>query len=223
MIVAEIVRNKDFVVFLHSVAPFVFVGEIKYYSLRTSWGSSCDDLFTVGDRAKALQVTRDYLTKYLQEDTYAEMIIQEASYYFDKVNQRIYIHIEHIYSPLTAMLDYGYSFGVSDQELVYIDDYIYLPLITGSPDLNRETDYLNSDQPTGSTGTLTLSNKEYTNAEGVREGRLDFLLNEQIYGNDVFVYLYLNSVLTPIASKYVEDVLYGEEEVEIDLQDRRFS
>jgi hypothetical protein len=223
VIIAEFARNDSFISSLHSVNPCIYVGETKYYSLKTEWGTSCDDIYGINKMVKVKQVSRDFLNKYMQEYTYNEMIVQEGSFYFDKEAKRIFVHIEHDYNPLVATLDYGYAFGVCENELTYVDDYEYLPLISGAPDVNRETDYVNSNQPTGSTGSLSLINMEYKNSDGVIEGRLDFLINESIYGNDVFIYRLEYGILIPLSYMYVEDISYGEEEIEIDLQDRRFS
>lgn len=219
----EFVRNDKYTASLHNTGKYIYVGEIKNRSLKTAWGESCDDIFDTNSITKTMQATENYLTKYLKEESYNDMLVQASSWYFDQVNQIIYIHMKHTESPLTSVYDYGYAFGVTDKEVIYIDDVEYLPLIKDSPDIDRETDYANSDQPTGSTGSITLSNMEYRNTSGKKEGRLDFLLDENIYGNDVFFYRFVNGKLKPIASKYIEDITIGLQEVEIQLQDRRFS
>lgn len=223
MLLAEITRNENPVCSLHCISPFIFVYENKYRQLKSSWTLSCDDIFDIKTRTNVKQVSENYLTKYIQELSYAEMLLQESSWYFDDANQLIYIHINHKENPLTAIIDYGYAFGVTNNELVYINDYEYLPLVKDFPDINRETDYTNSEQPTGSTGSLTLSNLETDNGDGIKYGRLDFMIDESIYGNDIYLYRYENDILYPISSKYIENITIGLEEVEIDLQDRRFS
>ena len=221
--IIELVRNDKYTASLHNTGKYIYVGEIKNRSLKTAWGESCDDIFNEIAKNKVLQVTENYLTKYIKQETYSEMLTQESSWYFDFVNQLVYIHINHSESPLTSIYDYGYSFGICEKEVTYIDDFEYLPLIKDAPDIDRETDYTNSNQPTGSTGSITLSNMEYKNENGVKEGRLDFLLSENVYGNDVFIYTLSENALVPIASKYIENISIGMNEVEISLQDRRFS
>ena len=221
--IIELVRNDKYTASLHNTGKYIYVGEIKNRSLKTAWGESCDDIFNEIAENKVLQVTENYLTKYIKQETYSEMLTQESSWYFDNVNQLVYIHINHSESPLTSIYDYGYSFGICEKEVTYIDDFEYLPLIKDAPDIDRETDYTNSNQPTGSTGSITLSNMEYKNENGVKEGRLDFLLSENVYGNDVFIYTLSENALVPIASKYIENISIGMNEVEISLQDRRFS
>lgn len=219
----DIVRNEKYACSLHHIENNIYVAETKYRLLKTSWDGSCDDIFSTTKIFKILQVTENFLTKYLQESTYEDMVSQEASWYFDSENQLIYIHMKHTESPLTAIYDYGYAFGVCENEVKYIGDVEYLPLIKDAPDIDRETDYTNSEQPTGSTGSITLSNMEYENENGIKEGRLDFLLAENVYGNDVFFYSLIDGALVPISMKYIEDISIGMNEVEVSLQDRRFS
>jgi hypothetical protein len=192
-------------------------------TLKSEWGDSCDNLFDDSKAINVKQIARDYLTKYLEQDTEQDVIAQEGSWHFAKANGVGLIHAEHVQNPLTTIFDHGYSFGVSQDELVYIDDYEYLPLIKDAPELDRETDYTNSDQPTGSTGTLTLATLCYINEQGVSVGMLDFLLTEPSWGNDVFAFDYDGVTLTPLTFKYIQDISIGEEEVNIELQDRRFS
>lgn len=223
MIVAQLVRTGNFETPLSPVSPFVFAACVGLRTLKSVWGTSCDDIFDGAQAINVKQIARDYLTKYLKQATEQDVMAQEGSWHFDRAAGVVLVHAEHSRNPLTTIFDHGHSFGVSQDELVYIDDYEYLPLIKGAPELDRETDYTNSDQPTGSTGTLTLTNLCYVNEEGTSVGMLDFLLTEPIWGNDVFVFDYDGETLTPLTFKYIQDISIGEEDVEIELQDRRFS
>jgi hypothetical protein len=225
MIVAEVVRNSGWVTF-SSYAPFVFCGIIKYRSLKTEWGTSVDDLFTTGQRVKVKQVTRDYLNKYLEQESLAECMAQEGSFYFDRVNQLVYVHVEHQWSQLTAPFDYGYAFGVCSQRLgyIYIDDYQFEPVITESTDVSLSADDVTVGQPKGSTSSLQMNNMErYNELTGLPEGVLDFILRENIDHNDVFVYNYQKGVLSKSAAYFIEDFDISEKEITLNLQDKRFS
>ena len=224
MIVAQLVRTGNFETPLTPLYPFVFVSYVGLRTLKSGWGASCDDLFDASKAINVKQIARDYLNKYIEQISVGDVISQEGSWYFDDANGKIYVHVEHSQNPVCSIFDYGYSFGLSQDELVYIDDYEYLPLILESPDIDRETDYTNSDQPTGSTGTITLSNMSFVNELGADEGILDFLVNEPVWGNDLFLYKYDEStgILTPLAYKYIQDVSIGEDQIDIELQDRRF-
>ena len=225
MIAADLTRNLNFVT-LANYAPFIYVGTTKYRTLKTEWGDDLDDLFETGARVKVLQATRDYLNKYLVEDTYAEMEAQEGSIYIDTENQLVYIHVEHDYSPQTANVDYGYGFGVIDEKAggTYIDDFYYEPVITDDVDISMTADTKGVSQPTGSSSSMTLNNTaRYNELTKLPEGVLDFMLTENLYHNDMFVYNFDGGVLVPLASYYLEDFDPSETQMTLNLQDRRFT
>jgi hypothetical protein len=225
MIVAEVTRNLNYV-YLTNYAPFVYAGSTKYRKLKTEWGTSVDDLFETGTRIKVKQVTRDYLNKYLQEDTLAECLAQEGSFYFDRDNQLIYVHVEHEWSPLTAPFDYGYAFGVcaGSAGYIYIDDIGYEPVINDDIDISRDADAIGESQPTGSSSSLQMINEgRYNELTGLPEGVLDFMFEENLYHNDVFVYNYINNILTPTAAYFIEDWSVNLTDGTLNLQDKRFA
>ncbi|MFA6719272.1 MAG: hypothetical protein WCS15_09330, partial [Prevotella sp.] len=150
----------------------------------------------------------------------------EGSFYFDKDNQLVYVHIEHDLSPQTAAVDYGYAFGVCSQKLgyMYIDDYQYEPVITDATDVSTSADSITVDQPKGSTSSLQMNNtSRYNELTGLPEGVLDFIFTENLYHNDVFIYNYRKSIMKQIASYYIEDYDISEKEITLNLQDKRFS
>ena len=226
MTVAEITRNLSYIT-LTNYSPFIYVGTTKYYTLRDEWTNSVDDIFTTTTtKVKAKQVTRDYLNKYIEEETLADCEIQEGSFYFDKATQQIYIHIEHEYSPLTANIDYGYAFGVCSQSMdfTYIDDYEYEPVINDELDISRTADAIGSSQPTGSSSSLQLINAaRFNELAGEQEGILDFMFDENLYNNDVFIYDYKDGIATAKAVFYIEDWGITETTGSLNLQDKRFS
>ena len=225
MTVAELTRNLDWQT-ISNYAPFIYVGVIKYRTLKTEWGTDVNDLWNLNSRIKVKQVTRDYLNKYIQEDTLAECEAQEGSFYFDKANQLVYVHMEHDYSPQTASCDYGYAFGVCSQSAggTYIDDNYYEPVIEDGISISQTADTSGVSQPKGSTSTLELNNTaRYNELTKMPEGILDFIFTENLYHNDVFCYLYDGSTLTPIGAFYIEDFSIDLEKITFNLQDKRFS
>lgn len=227
MTICDLVRNKQYVTSLTPVAPFIYTGYTERYTLPSAWGSSLDDtIFATGRKEKVLQVTRDFFNKYLQMDTYNECIAQEASFYFNKTDQQVFIHIEHSYSPIVSVVDYGYSFGIcsSMSGTTYIDDYEYLPLIESIPDVEQEADVIGSSKPTGMTGSMVLNNISIPDpVTTIPRGELDFLLDESVFGNDVFVYDYDGTTLTPVVCLYIDDFDHSTEQVSFNLQDKRFA
>ena len=151
---------------------------------------------------------------------------QKGSWYFDRTIQQVYIHMEHGYSPFTSPVDYGYALGLCSSSLgvVYIEDCEYLPLITQSIDIESESDVVGSSRPTGTTGTIICDNHAIPDpVTGIPRGELDFLLTETIYGNDVFLYDYVNGILNPIRCFYIENFDHSLKEVTLNVQDKRFS
>lgn len=225
MIVAEIVRNLEFVT-LANYAPFVYVGTVSYYTMRDAWGDDVNDIFDTGQKIKVKQVTRDYLNKYIEQNTLAECEAQEASFYFDRDTQQVYVHVEHEWSPQTAPIDYGYALGVCSQRmgLTYIDDYLYEGVITDGTSISHDADVMGTSQPKGSTSSMEMINSaRYNELTKKREGILDFLFTENIYNNDVFVYNYKSGTLTPKAVYYVEDYSVNQQKATLNLQDERFN
>jgi len=225
MIAAEIVRNIYWITFTN-YAPFIYVGIVKYRTLKTEWGTSCDDLFDTDQRIKVKQVTRDYLNKYIEENTLNDCLTQEASFYFDRDTQQVYVHVEHEWSPQTVPFDYGYAFGVCSQKLgyQYIDDYQYEPVITDATDISLSADDRTVGEPKGSTSSLQMNNtSRYNELTGLPEGVLDFIFNENLDHNDVFIYNYRKSELTPMAVFFIEDFDIDENEITLNLQSKRFS
>lgn len=225
MIAADLTRNLSFVT-ISNVSPFIYVGTTKYRTLKTEWTDDVDDLFDTAVSVKVLQATRDYLNKYIEQDTYADMETQEGSFYVDVATQQIYLHIEHNYSPLSSAIEYGYGFGVIDESAggVYIDDHYYEPVITSDVDISQTADTKGVSQPTGSSSSMTLNNTaRYNELTKLPEGVLDFILSENLYHNNVFVYNYTDGVLTPLASYYLEDFDPSQTQITLNLQDRRFT
>jgi len=225
MIVAEVTRNLNYI-YLTNYAPFVYVGSTKYRTFKTSWGTSADDLFNTGTRIKVKQVARDYLNKYLQEETLAECLAQEGSFYFDEGNQLIYMHVEHDWPMFTAHIDYGYAFGICDEKAgnIYIGNYFYEGVIKDDVDISMSADSSGVSQPKGSSSSISINNtSRYNEISKKMEGIFDFIFSENLYHNDVFIYNYEDNVLIPIAVFYIEDFDISESEKTLNLQDKRFA
>lgn len=227
MIASEVTRNKEYFSGLTPYEPFIWTGYTGYYEFTDDWGTNLgDEILTTGKHEKVMQTSQDYLTKYLRVETIGECRTTQSSWYFDRTLQQIYLHIPHDYNPFTSVFDYGYAFGLCSSMLgiIYIDDYEYLPLIKSSPSIEQEADTIGSSEPTGMTGTLSLDNTATIDTlTGKPTGLLDFLLTESVYGNDVFMYDYEDSTLTPTGAFFIEEIEISQNEISFDLQDKRFA
>ncbi len=221
MIVAEILRQKSLRL-PASIAPFCYSIPIvfEYASWWTGAFGAPDDSEDL--RLNIRQVTRDSLNGYAEVDSYEDMLAQPASFYFDDDVQRLYLHVEQNYSNIVSGFEYGFSFGVSKEDVVIIDGYEYLPLIESVPNIRQEADVVGASKPKGMAGAITLKNQAHINpATNVREGMLDFLLTEKVHGNDVIISDYSDGVKTELVSAYIENYSISQQQVVLDLQDKR--
>ena len=112
---------------------------------------------------------------------------------------------------------------MSDAELVYIDDYEYLPLIEASPSVEESADAITAKKPTGIAGSVRLINAARTDSiDGAIEGPLDWILSESIFGNDVYFYAFDNSILSATMSAYIDGMSLDLETITLELESRRF-
>jgi hypothetical protein len=219
MQLAELVRSGSFRLQPSSVYPFVYAAKVTSYTYAPFWMNvigAPDDSIHVRQNVK--QITRTYLNKYAKMESYENCKAQEASFYFDDPTQTVYIHMEHSETPWTSTLGYGFAFGMTDEEVLYIDDYEYLPLIESLPSLERQADIINATKISGAAG-----NAELLNIAVGDDGPLDFLIDENLYGNDFFVFAYdkATGVKMPRAAFFIEDYTFSRSRVTLDLQDKR--
>lgn len=225
MFVADILLNALSPVPIVSHKSFVGIMLSNYYSLRDSWGSSCDDIFELGKKENIQQVTINYLNKLINTDTLNDCESSVNSFYFDKTKQYIYVHSPLDSSPLFDSYDYGYSFGVSTRELKYIDDIEYTPIVTSYPEIEIEDDATGQKEPTGIVASISMVNLESDNLEGKKEGQLDFLLKDtsSCYGNDVYMYDYNKetNIKTMIGVATIKSISVSLQKVTLSLKDER--
>jgi hypothetical protein len=158
---------------------------------------------------------------YTPKTSLADTDNEQQSFYWDSVNQILYIHILPSDNPFTTTYLYGLAEGYSDGKIVYIDTMPYLPLLDSTPGIEQEQDIENYDQLALITGGIDLNNED---------GRLDNLKDFAVYGNDVLIYYlpdmqdtYTDSDLVQLASLYVEDYDISLQSVSLRVQDRRKS
>jgi len=220
MFLGEISRTGIFITTLSNVQPFIYRGYTGYYSLKTEWGTSCDDIFTTGVKEKVLQVNSKFLNKYLKVESYINMLSQIGSWYYDVPTNSIYIHVSHDSSPVTVYFDYGKAFGVSTNGVIYIDDFSYLPIVKSFPSIECESDSVGQSAPTGIVGSITLNNMTYKES-----GILDFLLTESIQGYEFILYNYdtITTSLEETDRFTIKSIDLSLQECSISLEDKRMS
>lgn len=223
MFVADILINALSPIPATAYKPFIYAFRTNYISLKTEWGSSCDDIFNTSLKENAKQVTENYLSKLIVSESLNDCIENTNSFYFDSANQTFYVHISIDANPLYDVYDYGYAFGVCTNEMTYIGDEEYLPIVTSYPEIEIEDDATGQSEPTGIVASITMGNMEYENTEGRKEGVLDFLVNGSIscYGNDVYMYDYDGTNKTLIGVATIKNVSTTLQKVTLSLKDER--
>lgn len=123
------------------VEPFVYKQTLSFYnysSYFTDIYGAANDVNTT--KRNIISVTINNID-YAVKTSYADMQADEESFYFDILNQVLYIHINHAYHIFTFNIFAGMVFGFADKgnqdnSVKYYNDIPYLPLIKGVPSLD---------------------------------------------------------------------------------------
>ena len=145
----------------------------------------------------------------------------ERSFYWDQAGQVLYIHFDHDTFWRSSKYQYGYTYGIGQNQVITIDDIFYLPLVKSVPSLAKNQDLINYNQLNFISGDVVVDNTG---------GDLDFVLDEYPYGNDCYIsYIdttpdvidYSRSQTTVLAKLYVEKYNASQREVVFSVQDPR--
>ena len=209
----QITGFVNYVLFVYSMKPAAF--QLADYWTVT-FGAPDESNTEV---VRVTGFTRAHEHRYTQVDSLATCLTTEQSFYFDFDNQDIYVHFEHDQNPNTDSYQYNIANGYTDsQGVVYIDDIEYLPLILSIPPIEQQASIVGYDLQAYIDGTVVLSN-----ANGI----MNFLIDENVYGNDANLYYLdnnderISSNMVPLASFYIEDYDFTRQTVSINLQDKR--
>ena len=195
-------------------SPFVYKLKPAGFQLADYWVT----IFGATDESndKIIRVkhfTRASVNNYTSVDSLVDCQATEQSFFFDFENQDLYIHFEHDQNPLTDSYQYTISIGYTDsQGVVYIDNIEYLPIIKSIPPISQQASIVGYDKQAYVNGTVVLSNTNKI---------MDFLIKENVYGNDADLFYYDGTTLTPLASFYIEDYDFTLQSVSINVQDKR--
>lgn len=221
MIIAELTRS----ILLENASPyypFVYTATPTVYEYPSFW---TDTFGFPGDSDNTViiisSVKHLYVNNYSSVNSVSACISQEKSFYFDNVNQKLYVHVEHIQSNFLAsdIYQYGRVYGYTNKGIIYIDDIEYLPYLQSVPSIAQQEDLQNYDRLSLITGSSVFNNVG---------GNFNIFKDENIYGNDIN-YFYLDDDLTEftrsdliqLASVFVDDYQFSLKEFEVFLQDKR--
>lgn len=152
-----------------------------------------------------IEFLRKPVTKYAEQANYNDVVATEASWYFDSAAQIFYFHVEHDVSPLYDEFSQGLSYSYCSDRPIDIDGIPFNSLVKSVPDISQDQDITNYSVPSLINGTVELDNTE---------GLLDFVIDVDIYGNQINIFYlddsptidsYDSSELVPLATLAVDD------------------
>lgn len=146
---------------------------------------------------------------------------QPLSFYWNGEEQELFIHLSPHIMPTIDSFSSGATTGYTDRDVAYIDDVLYIPLLKSIPSLAQQADLKEYSQMAFIAGSVDLINSG---------GQFDYIIDDAIHNNDVFIYHLKNNKLTThysrselvrLADLYVENYTFNLSQFTIDVQDKR--
>ena len=220
MIIAELSRYKELPDGFINLAPFVYYFFPSAYTTADYWTD-----FGAADESVSNSI---YISSFARGSSYytstsslLDCIATEKSFYWDNDAQTMYVHLEHDQSQDPDLYRYAQVNGYTDKNPVYIDDIYYDALIESVPSIAQQQDLVNYSKLSFMSGTIDLINTS---------GVMDFVIDENINGNEVYIYYlddtegetdYQRTDLQALAAFYVEDYSISLSAISLDVQDIR--
>lgn len=155
----------------------------------------------------------DYIVGLTEMDTLIDCQGQEESFFFDSVNQILYIHVTHTENPFAQAIETGLLFGYCSDKVRYFGNQEYKPILLSIPTISQSADPLQYDIMAFSGGSVVLSN----------DGEFDTF--EKLYGNTIRLKIGKEgddyTDLIPIFSGYIKDYMTTTKDITIDIGDNR--
>lgn len=179
-------------------------------SYWVAWGGTID--YNTTNR-NVSSVYLDYILSLVEMDNLADCQSQEESFYFDSVNQILYIHVTHTENPFVQTIETGLLFGYCSDTVRYFGNQEYKPILLSIPTISQSADPLQYDIMAFSGGSVVLSN----------DGEFDTF--EKLYGNTIRLKIGKESDdytdLVTIFSGYIKDYTTTTKDITIDIGDNR--
>lgn len=125
-------------------APFVVFSQVTTNSTFASTSYFTTTFGAADETNKEVlnikSIIRDLVNNYSQQDTLADCLSNETSFYFDTTDQLLYIHVEHDVNFFAADWHFGKVFGFTTDEVRQFNGIDYLPEVISIPNLKREVD-----------------------------------------------------------------------------------
>jgi len=179
-------------------------------SYWVAWGGTID--YNQENRAIS-SVYLDYILNLSEMDNLIDCQAQEESFYFDSVNQILYIHVTHTENPFAQTIETGLIFGYCSDKVRYFGNQEYKPILLSIPTISQSADPLQYDIMAFSGGSVVLSN----------DGEFDTF--EKLYGNTIRLKIGKDGDdyqdLITIFSGYIKDYTTTTKDITIDIGDNR--
>ena len=179
-------------------------------SYWVSWGGTID--YNQENRAIS-SVYLGYILNLSEMDNLIDCQAQEESFFFDSVNQILYIHVTHTENPFAQTIETGLLFGYCSDKVRYFGNQEYKPILLSIPTISQSADPLQYDIMAFSGGSVVLSN----------DGEFDTF--EKLYGNTIRLKIGKDgddyTDLITIFSGYIKDYTTTTKDITIDIGDNR--
>jgi len=179
-------------------------------SYWVAWGGTID----YNQEAKSISsVYLDYTLNLAEMDNLVDCQGQEESFFFDSINQILYIHVTHTENPFAQTIETGLLFGYCSDKVRYFGNQEYKPILQSIPTISQSADPLQYDIMAFSGGSVVLSN----------DGEFDTF--EKLYGNTIRLKIGKDgddyTDLITIFNGYIKDYTTTTKDITIDIGDNR--
>ena len=195
--------NKDALIY---EAPFTYSTKVSTQDLSASYFIDTYEAEDVTNKEvlNIQGIIIDYSAFYTQQFSLNDCISNEKSFYFDAENQILYIHFDHDINPVAVGVEYGKTFGYTNDKVREFNGVPYLPDVISIPKFNKKVDPLQYKKMGMNNGNVVLNNRPQ---DPDNNGPFDGF--DPIYGNELNVLCGEDgdsySDLKQINKQYIED------------------
>ena len=175
----EIDKRYDYDGTFVPIEPYVFYSQATNASIADYWTSTFGADGTYNDVSVQINsITLDNVTNLTSKSSYAEMIADDLSFYFDDVNQLLYVNLGQDLNITASSIASGVMYGYCSDTVRYFNKQEYIPIVTSIPNVTENTDPLQYGIISFSSGTVEMANP-------IIDGAPLFNGKENFYGNTV--------------------------------------
>lgn len=200
-------------------SPYVIAHGFRY-PVASFWTGTLGAPGTGSDFSPLILNLLVNFIEYFEANSISGCEATEASWYYD--GNTLYIHMDHDVEWSGALIQYGLGRGFTDSRVAYVGQTRFLPLIQGSPSIEKSEDIKEYQRLKLQSLDLSLSN---------HGGIIDDIKDQFVIGNrGILEYVPNSAVADGVVDQskivkqavyYVENSENGRAEVRLSLQDTR--